>query len=167
VAEIDQVRESDPAQFAQWAAAYPERLAKYNEVKGQIAAAEASAGSDSSMREAIAAKARDILAPLRGNAALIERIAMNEYPLTIDGLTKLSADVAAELARSDAAPAQQRQQAAAEQKAKPKALVAGGSGAAGELTFDMVRRMSREEMRAVRATPDRVARIERALATQK
>lgn len=169
VKEIDDFREQDPEGYGKWVAQYPDRYQGYLQAKQALDRAGRQEAAAGTMAEAIAAKARDILQPLRDNPDAVERLAARDYPMDLDGLARLSADVAQELAearnRAEGAPARAREQAAAEQRGKPRPVVTGGAGS-GELTAAALRAMKPEEVLKIMQTEGGEERINRALASR-
>lgn len=160
VAQIDEVRESDPAKFGQWASTYPDRFAAYQRAKGDIERAQRP--PDPALDAEIDRRASAIIAPLVDHPEIAEKLATRTYPRDLDGLTRLSADVAAEMARLEAAPIRKREQAAAANAAKPKAIVPGGGGGQGELTAATLKNMTPEQIIELRNQPGGRERVERA-----
>ena len=107
-------------------------------------------------------RASAIIAPLVDHPEIAEKLATRTYPRDLDGLTRLSADVAAEMARLEAAPIRKREQAAAANAAKPKAIVPGGGGGQGELTAATLKNMTPEQIIELRNQPGGRERVERA-----
>ena len=163
VAQIDEVKASDPAAFVEWQTAYPDRYAAYIKAQAELARSADGARTDQSMQQAIGEKARQVLAPLAAHPDIVEKLASRNYPMTIDGLTALTADVATEIARAEAAPAKARQQAAAESAGKPKPLIVGSGGGKGEITAASLKAMTPEQVLELTSTPEGAAAMERAL----
>lgn len=163
VAEVDELRDTDPKAFVDWQTQFPDRHANYVRFKAELEAAETGGQTQQQVVAMVQERASAVVQQLRGYPEVADKLKDRNYPMTIEGVTRLAADVAVEIARHDAAPARQRQQAAAEQAARPKALITGG-GAAGELTAAALKAMSPEQIVELRRTPDGAARIERAVA---
>jgi hypothetical protein len=169
VDRIDALKRDDPEGYVEWEQAEPRQFQAYLAARSRLSAPNTRGVSEAE----IAAAAADVCDAAYAEypsvkEAIVAIAAVNPYPSTAQGLARLTRDVEREVAKAKAAVDAPDKAAAAERAAKarehanrPKGAAPTGNLAVGELTLDMIRRMSADELRA---RPDWRKDVDKALA---
>lgn len=120
VAEIDELRQSDPAAYVEWQENFPERDETYRAVKAELAQLQQPTPPQQDMTQDIIRRAADVINTVASHPEILAKLEKENFPATLDGLLALKAAAAVELNKLDTAPIRDVQQAAAAHRARPR-----------------------------------------------